>query len=362
MNKKIFGVVVSFVLMFTPFIFSTIIYNSTLKVEAISPFSSEVTLDVVSDSITLNSAKLRASGNITPGDYHFSVYEEAGYPKNRTSFQSAVDPITTKITGSFASTEVTISPLKPSTRYVGVLYKDNYDDISEVHFATLFDSRITLGTKNLTSTSVTLITLGTLDKDLYHFYIYDSTTSLANPLFTKDLSRTTESGLEATFSGLKPGHNYSGAIDFNMGAEYDQPVSPIQFKTPTSSTTTTPAVTTTPNSGVVPDCGKVVTTIGADGKETSVMNNPCTFKDLVQLLNNVIKFLLFSIATPLIALILMYTGYLYLTAGGSSGQTEKVRHILFNAVIGYVVALAAWLIVKTILSSLNIDPTIETFL
>jgi hypothetical protein len=129
-----------------------------------------------------------------------------------------------------------------------------------------------------------------------------------------------------------------------------------------AATTSTPAVTSTPNSGIVPDCGKVVTTIGADGKETSVMNNPCTFTDLVQLLNNVIKFLLFSIATPLIALILMYTGYLYLTAGGSSGQTEKVRHILFNAVIGYVVALAAWLIVKTILSSLNVDSGIETFL
>lgn len=132
--------------------------------------------------------------------------------------------------------------------------------------------------------------------------------------------------------------------------------------TPTPTPTPTPAITATPNSGIVPDCGKVVTTMGADGKETSVMTNPCTFNDLIQLIKNVIQFLLFSIATPLIALILMYTGYLYLTAGGSSSQTEKVRHILFNAVIGYVVALAAWLIVKTILSSLNIDPTIETFL
>lgn len=118
----------------------------------------------------------------------------------------------------------------------------------------------------------------------------------------------------------------------------------------------------TTGGGVVPDCGKVETKIGADGKEVTTMTNPCTFKDLVELINNVIKFLLFNIATPLIALILMYTGYLYLTAGGSSGQTEKVRHILFNAVIGYIVALAAWLIVKTILSSLNVDSGIETFL
>ncbi len=115
------------------------------------------------------------------------------------------------------------------------------------------------------------------------------------------------------------------------------------------------------SNGVVPDCGKVVTSM-VDGKEVTTMTNPCTFTDLVKLINNVITFLLKDIATPLIALILMYAGYLYLTAGGNSGQTEKVRHILFNAVIGYVVALAAWLIVKTILSSLHVDSTIETFL
>ncbi|MCX6753833.1 MAG: hypothetical protein NTV03_02135, partial [Candidatus Nomurabacteria bacterium] len=318
MNKKIFSFAVAFVLMFTPFIFSTIFYNNPITVEALSPIPSKATLDVVPESITLNSAKLKAFGSpILPGTYHFSVFDESGYPNNRSNFQYASDPITYPLADSSTSIEVTMSGLKSSTRYVGVLYKDNFDDISEVHFATLFDNRITLGTKNLTSTSITLLTLGTLNKDLYHFYIYDSTTSLAKPLFTKDISRTTESGLEATFSGLKSGHSYFGAIDFNMGIEYDQPVPPIQFTTPT-----TTVVTSTANSGVVPDCGKVVTTTGADGKEVTTMTN-CTFKDLVQLVNNVIKFLLFNIATPLIALILMYTGYLYLTAGGSSSQTEK---------------------------------------
>lgn len=135
---------------------------------------------------------------------------------------------------------------------------------------------------------------------------------------------------------------------------------PFIFSTVIYSNTTKVEATTT-GGGVVPDCGKVVTSKGADGKETSTITN-CTFTDLVELVNNVIEFLLFNIATPLIALILMYTGYLYLTAGGNSGQTEKVRHILFNAVIGYVVALAAWLIVKTILSSLNVDSGIDTFL
>lgn len=115
--------------------------------------------------------------------------------------------------------------------------------------------------------------------------------------------------------------------------------------------------------GIVPDCGKVVTTIGADGSESSTINNPCDFNYFMELLNNVIKFLLFTIATPFIALIIMYTGYLYLTAGGSAGQTEKAKHILTSVVFGYLLALGAWLIVNTILKSFNIDdPEIKTFL
>ena len=59
----------------------------------------------------------------------------------------------------------------------------------------------------------------------------------------------------------------------------------------------------------------------------------------------------------------MYTGYLYLTAGGSAGQTEKAKHILFNVVVGYIIALAAWLIINTIVTSLlPKDTTINTFL
>jgi len=98
--------------------------------------------------------------------------------------------------------------------------------------------------------------------------------------------------------------------------------------------------------GLVPDCP----------------DSGCGFPELIKMVNTIIKFLLFTIATPLIALIIMYTGYLYLTAGGNSGQIEKVKHILFSAVIGYVVALSAWLIINTIVKTLNLDPNINTFM
>lgn len=85
--------------------------------------------------------------------------------------------------------------------------------------------------------------------------------------------------------------------------------------------------------------------------------NPCDFNTLMTLINNVINFLLITLATPLFALILIYVGWLYLSSGGSSENVTKAKKILKNAFIGYVIALAAWLIVKVILTTLGFDMT-----
>lgn len=96
--------------------------------------------------------------------------------------------------------------------------------------------------------------------------------------------------------------------------------------------------------GLVPDCGKVV-----DG----VMSNPCNFNSVMELIKNVIHFLLFVIATPLAALAFCYAGFKLLTAGGSPEQITKAKHIIRNVIIGYVLALGAWLVVNTIFSTLG---------
>ena len=100
-------------------------------------------------------------------------------------------------------------------------------------------------------------------------------------------------------------------------------------------------------SPIVPDCGKVV---------GDTIENPCDFNYLIKLINNIITFLLIDLATPLFALIIIYTGWLYLSAGENSGNITKAKSIFKNAIIGYVVALASWLIVKTILTSLGFQP------
>jgi len=117
-------------------------------------------------------------------------------------------------------------------------------------------------------------------------------------------------------------------------------------------------------SGLVPKCntGEVITiaehTELIDGKTVIVptkyeYKNPCDFNSLVGGVNKFINFVLITLATPLFALILIYVGWLYLSAGGNSENVTKAKNILKNALIGYIIALAAWLIVKTILTALG---------
>ena len=94
--------------------------------------------------------------------------------------------------------------------------------------------------------------------------------------------------------------------------------------------------------GLVPICN---TTIDSSGN----VCDPCNFEMVMALINKVISFLLFDLATPLFALILVYVGWLYLSDQGSAENKNKAKKILKNAFLGYIIALAAWLIVKFIL-------------
>ena len=109
---------------------------------------------------------------------------------------------------------------------------------------------------------------------------------------------------------------------------------------------------------IIPSCNK-----GAINTSPTTGGNyaqPCDFNALLQLINNVIHFLLFIIATPLVALIICYAGFLFLTSGGSTETRTKAKKILKNVIIGYIVGLAAWLIVNTIVKTLGF--TGNTFL
>lgn len=117
---------------------------------------------------------------------------------------------------------------------------------------------------------------------------------------------------------------------------------------------------------IVPDCGKLTLkldasgkpVVGKDGKPTNekIIGEPCDFGDAMQLIRNIINFLLFTIATPIAGLVICYAGFILLTSGGSSEKKTKAKHVLMNVIIGYCLALGAWIIVNTIFSTFKIAP------
>jgi len=79
----------------------------------------------------------------------------------------------------------------------------------------------------------------------------------------------------------------------------------------------------------------------------------CGWNELMALVNRVIKFILFDMVVPIAAIMFVYAGVLMITAGGDTGAVTKARSVFTNAVIGFIVAVAAWLIIRTILSILG---------
>ena len=242
-------------------------------------------------------------------------------------------------------------------------YKDKYDKISETKFQTLPDANV--GMELLTAVSITdnsaaIVASHLISSNVYDIYLTGDTskTPFDSTYNKNEVALDITGGMSSTtFTGLKPGYNYLAYIVKNQ--DLSVPFARYSFKTTGNSpaSSTPPVVKTSFYTKLVPECNT-----GEIDKVTGQYKNACDFGYFMKLINNIIKFLLFTIATPLMALIIMYTGYLYITAGGNAGQTEKVKHILFSAVVGYVIALAAWLIVNTILKSFGVDPSINMFL
>lgn len=79
----------------------------------------------------------------------------------------------------------------------------------------------------------------------------------------------------------------------------------------------------------------------------------CNFNYLMTLINNIINFILFTLAVPLAAIMFAYAGILLLTSGGNSAQKDKAKKVFTGVAMGLVIAAAAWLIVHVILSILG---------
>lgn len=78
--------------------------------------------------------------------------------------------------------------------------------------------------------------------------------------------------------------------------------------------------------------------------------NPCTFEMFITLIQNVLKYLIYTIATPIAAIMFAYAGYLYMTAGDEMGNIKKAHDIFVSVLWGFGVMLIAWALVWFIIT------------
>lgn len=80
-------------------------------------------------------------------------------------------------------------------------------------------------------------------------------------------------------------------------------------------------------------------------------DKPCTLSCFFVMINNILKFITFNIATPLAAAAIMVSGIM-LTFGGSEKAISRGREILKATLFGLFFVFSAWLIVDLVLRGL----------
>ena len=88
--------------------------------------------------------------------------------------------------------------------------------------------------------------------------------------------------------------------------------------------------------------------------ETSNGGAGCGFNDLITLVNHLVTDLIL-LGTLFATAGFVYIGIKLLTAGGDEGAMKEAKASAMSILKGFVVILAAWLIVYTITSTLMVD-------
>lgn len=73
--------------------------------------------------------------------------------------------------------------------------------------------------------------------------------------------------------------------------------------------------------------------------------------DLPHIIGNII-FVLLSFTGVVLLVLMLYAGFLWMTAGGSVDQVKKARTMITNALVGLVIVTASYAIVNFVLTSL----------
>ncbi len=87
----------------------------------------------------------------------------------------------------------------------------------------------------------------------------------------------------------------------------------------------------------------------------------CNFVDFMGLIQRLIGYI-FVLVLPIAAIVFAYAGFLFITSGGDPGKKTAAKNAMTKLLIGIVVIMMAWLLVKTVLTSLGVDAKFTQFL
>ncbi|MCM2339260.1 MAG: pilin [Burkholderiales bacterium] len=88
---------------------------------------------------------------------------------------------------------------------------------------------------------------------------------------------------------------------------------------------------------------------------SGMISNPCGFNDIFALIKKVMDYLFLGFILPVSAILFAYAGFELVTSGGDTEKKSKAKNIFINVLIGLVVSLGAFLIVKTVLNIVGFD-------
>lgn len=112
---------------------------------------------------------------------------------------------------------------------------------------------------------------------------------------------------------------------------------------------------------LVVSCAPVVHAQGTGTNQSKLVacDGPrCTFEQLVETGQNVMDFLII-LATSIAVIVIAYAGFMYMTAGENSGKVKKAHELMGYAVVGFLVAISAYLVVDVLLNTLNVDSSVR---
>ncbi|MDP2669326.1 MAG: hypothetical protein Q8P07_05900 [bacterium] len=82
------------------------------------------------------------------------------------------------------------------------------------------------------------------------------------------------------------------------------------------------------------------------------VNAPCTPCDIWPLAKNIVWFVLFQLAIPVLTVALLTGGVMILVSAGNQSLREKGKATIWNGVIGILIAFTAYLVISTIITTL----------